>query len=317
MKRNLIITLLILTQITTQAATIKQLLNEQSLAVVEMKSNEKIQVGENFIVSENQNQCLLEVISVDKKMAIVSSKSCSDKSLLKIGKNIEKSLFDTTLIKKDEPLAEPPTAEQNTPTSPVENQIKSINDEANYKSLIISYMLTPKISITGTAYDGANSEAGSFEYNFKNSFKLGYEYSQFSKNTWNHGFLMDYTNLKFDTATIKGSISAPSTISLTGGMTLLTISYSGKYRWEQIYLPVGLALVSSTVDSTGSFTKTMEARILISYGFGIAITEQFNFEITTNAYSVNSSRVTSGTTTIVPNLGFLTHLQVNAKVLFR
>jgi hypothetical protein len=291
MKLVRIVTFILLTQTAAKAAVVKQLLNAQNLAIVELKNKESATVGDNFIISENKSQCLLEVIKVEKKIVTVSSNKCSDKSLLSIGKNIEKSLFDPTLIKPEEPKEAATTApelnpQQETAPTTIENT-KNNPESKSYKSLVIGFMLTPKILINGTAYNGSASEAGTFEYNFTSALKFGFEWSQFSKHSWNNGFLINYASLKFDKATSPGPISDTTTVSMAGGMTLLTIGYSGKYLWETFYLPLNLGLTSSTVDSTGYFTKAMKTQLYVGYGLGIAISEAFNFEITTNAYSIS------------------------------
>lgn len=315
-----IIVLLLIIQNSAQAATIRQLLNDQNLAIVELKNSEKIMVGENFIISENKNQCLLSVINVDQKIVTVSSKDCIDKSNLTIGKHVEKSLFDPNIIKQQ------PKVTSNDP-SDIESEFtqgemvsttqlpKERIKAEQYGSLAINYVLSPKIVITSTIYSGSSSEVGTLEYNFDNAFKFGFEWSQFARNSWNNGFLIDYTSLKFSSFTLKG-VSASTTSTITGGMTLLTVGYSGKYRWEQIYLPVNLGIASSTVDSTGSFTRTVAARTFASLGIGVAVNEKFNLELTSSAYGITAGNTTSGTTTLVPSVGYLSNLQLNSRILF-
>ena len=315
MKFVKLITMLALIQTTAQAATVKQLLNDQSLVLVELKKNENAAVGDKFIVGDDKNQCLLEVVSIDKKNANLSSKNCTDKSLLSIGKKIEKSLFDPSLVKQ-EAAATISSSEPvvNAEAKPLESTSTSTGNET-YTAFIIGYMLSPKITISGTALTGTLLESGTFEYNFSNAIKFGFEWSQFDRNDWNNGFLIDYTSLKFDTATVKSGSSSTSG-SITGGMTILTVAYNGKYRWEQFYFPISLGLSSSTVDSTGSFTKTLQARAYAALGVGFSITKSFNLELTSNSNTVTGSTITSGGTTIYPDVGYLNYLQLNAKILF-
>ena len=317
MKLIAIASLIILTQTYATAATVKQLLNGQNLAIIELKNKETAVVGENFIISDNQSQCLLEVIKVENKNVTVSSEKCGDKNLLSIGKTVDKSLFDPSLIKAAEPKEIVTTQLEVANPAPQPVPSMSYGASNDYKSLVIGYMLTPKILINGTAYSGTVSEAGTFEYNFTSALKFGFEWSQFNKHSWNNGFLFDYASLKFDEVTVTGAASGSSTASMIGGMTLLTIGYSGKYLWETFYFPLKLGLNSSTVDSTGYFTKAMKTQLLVGYGLGFAISDTFNFEITTNAYSISPITVTSGTTTIVSQLGYLTNIELNAKILFR
>ena len=55
MKLIAIASLIILTQTYATAATVKQLLNGQNLAIIELKNKETAVVGENFIISDNQS----------------------------------------------------------------------------------------------------------------------------------------------------------------------------------------------------------------------------------------------------------------------
>lgn len=301
----------------SQAATIKQLLNDQNLALVELKDKETAELGQNFIVSGDSGQCLLDVLNIDKNMVTVSTAKCSDKSILSIGKNIEKSLFPSELLSKS---SEPKNENENNPTSPPPvvptNEPLAIGN-VYYLSLNLDSMLAPKISITGTAYSGAASEAGTFEYSFSNALKLGFEWSQFNQNSYNSGFLFEYVSLNFDTATIKGSLSAPSTVNVTGGMKVTTIAYAGKYRWENFYLPFLVGISGSSVDNTALFTRTLESRSLFSLGVGININEKINLEMSSNAHSIYAGTVTTGGITIVPNVGFLNYLQFTVKFLFK
>ncbi len=313
--------MIIITQTVANAANIKQLLNEQALAIVELKNGEKIEVGESFIASEGKAQCLLEVLSLDKRIVTVSSKACSDKSILTIGKNVEKSLFDAKLTQTEAKAEFPPPnelaieKEKSAPAPPEERKVEPTAKDS-YGSFYIGYMLAPKIVINGTAFTGTSSERGTFEYKFSNAVTFGFEASQFRRNSWNNGVYVNYASLKFDTASLTGAVSGTTTVTMTGGMTFLTLAYAGKYRWETVYFPLNIGFVSSTVDSTGTFTRTMAAKVLVSYGIGFAMTETFNLEFITAATTVTSSTTSSSGTTIVPELGYLTNIQLNAKFLF-
>ena len=310
--------MIFVTQTVANAANIKQLLNDQDLAIIQLKNGEKIEVGENFIVSENKNQCLLEALSIDKRIVTVSSKACSDKSILTIGKTVEKSLFDPKLTQTETlPQAAEPTIEKEKATvAPIPEAKDGPAVKESYGAFVMGYMLAPKILLNGTAYAGTSSERGTFEYKFSNTLTFGFEASQFRRNSWNNGVFFHYAALKFDTVTISGPVSGTSSGTMTGGMTILTLAYAGKYRWETAYFPLNIGFLSSTVDSTGSFTRTMAAKVLVSYGLGFAMTETFNLEFITAASTVTSSTTSSSGTTIVPELGYLTNIQLNAKFLF-
>lgn len=313
--------MIFITQTIANAGTVKQLLNEQNLAIVELKNGEKIEVGESFIVLEDKNQCLLEVISVNKRIVTVSSKACEDKSILTLGKNVEKSLFDPKLIQaeeKTEPALEKELAieKEKTIAAPAEEKKEEPLPKESYGSFYIGYILNPKIVVNVTAFDSTSSEAGTFEYTFSNAVTFGWEASQFQKHSWNNGIFVNYAALKFDKFSVTSAASGTTSGTLSGGMTLLTIAYAGKYRWETNYFPFNIGFISSTVDSTGTYTRTIAAKMLVSYGFGIALSEKFNLEFIAAANTLTSSTTTSSGVTIVPETGYLTNIQVNAKFLF-
>lgn len=121
-----LITLLTLLSGNVEAATIKQILNEKNLAIVELKRNEKIKSGDYLIAADEKNQCLLEVISISEKVATVSSQGCTDKTLLIVGRDVEKSLFDPDLLKAQASTG----AADNDSTAPVlasENESNDFN----------------------------------------------------------------------------------------------------------------------------------------------------------------------------------------------
>lgn len=300
------------------AGTVKQLLNSQDLAIVEIAKNEKIEVGQSFLATNETSQCLVEILSLDKNLATVSTKNCEDKTLLVVGKKIEKSLFDNSLLTKNNIPSEIPKTEEvlQTPEK-AEPKSNKISSEQDYIALKISYILNPKIKIEGTAFSGTSSENGTFDYEFDNTINLGFEWSQFANNTWNHGVLIDYTSLKFNRTTITGSSSGTSVVTVSGGMTVLGISYIGKYRGDEFYLPVTLGITNSYVDNSAAFTKTIATKALFGIGFGIAVNNNVNLELTSNATTVTSSSVTSSGTTIVPELGYFNYLQLGLKILFR
>jgi len=313
--------LIFVTQTSAFAGTVKQLLNDQNLAIIELKTGEKIEVGEKFIVSEDKNQCLLEVISISQKLATVTSKACTDKSILSIGKNVERSLFDPKLLQPEEKI-EPAMAKdlaiekEKTIAAPTEEKREEPLVNEGYGSFYIGYIINPKILINVTAYDSTSSDTGTFEFTFSNAVTLGWEASQFRRHSWNNGIFVNYAALKFDKFSLTTAASGTGSGTLTGGMTLLTVAYAGKYRWDTNYFPFNIGFISSTVDSTGTFTRTISAKMLVSYGFGIALTETFNLEFIAAANTLTSSNTTTSGTTIVPQLGYLTNVQINAKFLF-
>jgi hypothetical protein len=109
MKFFIIATLLAYTP--ANAATIKQLLNDQDLVVLELEKGETTAMGENFISSNEKTQCLVEVLSIKERIVNATSKRCNDKTSLSVGKKVEKSLIDPSNLKQE------PAAVQGNPSS--------------------------------------------------------------------------------------------------------------------------------------------------------------------------------------------------------
>lgn len=146
---------------------------------------------------------------------------------------------------------------------------------------------------------------------------MGFEWSQFRKESWNNGFSIEYANPQFDSFTVYGNVSGSTTGTLSGGMTLLSIAYAGKYRWDKVYLPTLVGITSSSVDSTGTFTKTLATRVLFGLGVGFLVNDKFALEFTSNSNTVVGSSILTGGTTITPDTGYLNYLQISGKFLFR
>ncbi len=298
----------------SKAAIVKQLLNDQNLAVIELtKNNESALVGDSFIASNETSQCALKVVSIEGLIATTTSSDCVDKSALKVGNKVEKSLFAKDVLNKS---ATEKVAEPKVDTTPALKTDLAL-DEQNYFGLSIGYMISPKMKIDIVATNGATSESGYFEYKFSNALRIGFEWSQFKRERWNSGFSVEYANPQFDSYTAYGNASGAASGSLTGGMTLLSISYAGKYRWDKVYLPTVMGITSSSVDSTGILTKTLTTSALFGLGVGFLINDNFALELTSNANTVTGGVVTSGGTTITPSTGYLSNLQISGKFHFR
>lgn len=296
------------------AAEIKQLLNDQSLAVVELSTDEKsTMVGDSFLASNETSQCILKILSIDGRNATASTSDCNDKSALKVGKKIEKSLFAKEALEKpsipEKPLA--PTTD-NVPAFKPE----PMTSERNYLGFSIGYMVTPKLKIDVFATNGSSSESGYFEYQFSNTLRLGFEWSQFMRDSWNNGFSVEYANPQFDSFTVFGTVSGSTSGTLSGGMTLFSLGYAGKYRWDRIYLPTLIGITSSSVDSSGIFTKTLATRVLAGLGIGFLINDSFAIEFSSNSNTVAGSSVLTGGTTFTPESGNLNYWLINAKFRF-
>lgn len=225
-------------------------------------------------------------------------------------------------VSVSEPAIDDAESDESATTLPEEAESETMPEQKHsqrdsYSALVVSYVLSPKISFKGEFRDTTAFESGSLTYLLENAFKIGYEWSQFRRNSWNNGFFFDYIDLKFDSFKLKGDTSGEYYSEMTGGMTILTGAYSGKYRWDTFYLPVAAGFSSSTVDSSGSLTKSIRTRALVSAGVGFAVHENFSLEFMTSAVSVIADSVTSGTVTIRPTeLGYLTYSQISLKALF-
>lgn len=304
------------------AATIKQLLNSQDLAIVELSRNEKIEVGENFLVNGDNSQCLLEVLKVNKRLTTVSTKQCTDKSILSTGQKVEKSLFET------EPPPPPPTkVEIITPREPLqsnhsqetpaEKKVETTYQSNSYKALILGTTINPTMLMNINAIQGTTSEVGKYEYEGSSSFLLGYEYSQFNEDSWNNGINIDYVRVPLTTARFVGNTLGTASFSISDSITSISIAYAGKYRWSKVYLPIGLGFTSSTVDSNALFTRTLTTSSLAWLGIGLHVSEKFNIELLSRATAISGSTVVSSGITIKPaEYGYLRYFLLNFKILF-
>lgn len=214
--------------------------------------------------------------------------------------------------------AEPPP-----PQEPVENPVPAApvpvtyqSERNQYHGLLIGYWISPLMKMDATATQGTASGSGSFEFQMKSGLNIGYEWSQFKRQSWNNGILVDYVSVDFDEAKIKDSTST-TTVSVPGRLSILTVSYSGKYRWEEFYLPLGAGLASSSVSGNdGLLTKSIKTPVVFWIGVGFTPSEKIALELVSKAYSVTASTVTSNGTTLKPDPGTIAGLQINLKVLF-
>jgi hypothetical protein len=289
------------------AAVIKQLLNSENLAVIELSNEEKAEQFTSFIAQADDKQCLLKVLSTKDNLITASSEKCEDKSLLKVGMNLEKSLFDASVIKE-------PSKPEEKSTAPNETS-QNVSSIGLYNAILVGMNLNPSMKIDGKATSGGLTENGSFEYKFNPSIHFGYELSQFNQNSWNNGFSLEYSKMNFDEATVSGSNSGSSTVSLTGSMSIFSMLYQGKYLWNSFYLPVATGFVSNSVDSTGSYTKTIKTRWMLGFGVGVALNNNILLEFKSMATTVTSDSFTSSGITYTPDVGYFSTAQLTLKYL--
>lgn len=194
--------------------------------------------------------------------------------------------------------------------------LASNSNSKNYFSVFAGILINPKIKIPINVFSGTTAESGSFEYTFKQSYKVGIEWSQFSEHSWNNGLLIDYSRMEMDEASAYGSTSGSSTLKVTDSISIINIAYAGKYRWDNFYLPVYLGLSSSNVDSSALFTKTIQAKSYAGLGIGLNI-DSFSIELTSNSNAIDSSTVTASGNTVMPSMGYLNYLQLTIKFLLQ
>lgn len=310
LKKNMILIFLglVLTSLNLNAAVIKQLLNSENLAVIELTETEKSEQFTSFIAQADDKQCLLKVLSTKDALITASTEKCNDKSVLKVGMTLEKSLFDTSAIKDTDSKPKDPVAPNAQPNT-------EENSSRLYNAILVGININPSMKIDGKATSGGASENGTFEYKFNPSVHFGYELSQFNRNSWNNGFSLEFSKMNFDEATVSGSNSTTSTFSLTGSMSVFSVLYQGKYLWNSFYIPVATGFVSNSVDSTGSYTKTIKTRWMLGFGVGVALNNDLLLEFKSMAATVTSDSFTSSGVTYTPDVGYFSTAQITMKYL--
>ncbi len=192
---------------------------------------------------------------------------------------------------------------------------ETITKKTEYRAILIGYWMSPKMKFDYNA-TGISSYGGTVEYSMKSSPVVGYEWSQFNQNSWNHGYQIDYTKVDFNTAIVTGG-GAIASGSVNGSLSIVGLTYTGKYCWEKFYLPTGIGLSSSSVTGNdAAFTKTIRSVVGAWVGIGLHASEKLNLELVSKSYSVLGDMVTSGGFVISANTGYLAGLQLNAKILF-
>lgn len=183
------------------------------------------------------------------------------------------------------------------------------------QGVYFGFLLTPKLRHETTRTTAILGERQTTEISSHSAPKLGFEWTQFVANSWNHGVAVDVAFLKFDS--ISGS--TPSTTvegSYDGGMNILTVAYAGRRRWEAVYLPVYLGLAASTVDTTGALTKTFAARVHAGLGLGVMAGLKTNLELSANTYGFTSDLVNSAGVEYRPSVGSISYVQLAIKTYF-
>lgn len=168
-------------------------------------------------------------------------------------------------------------------------------ENVTYKAITFGYLINPNTSLETTDYYSFSSEKANYSYSFKDSFSLGFEWSQFNKNSWNHGISINYMNLKSDsTSTTSTFHGAVSKAELPGDLTIFSLGYSGKYRFENFYIPTQIAIATSSVDSKSRITQSLKPHALLSVGAGFIVHDRVVIEGGQNIFLINTKQARSG-----------------------
>lgn len=179
--------------------------------------------------------------------------------------------------------------------------------------LTFGLVFNPRIVIPVTRVTGATTEKGQLKYDLQNSLQISLEFSQFDKNSWNHGVKIDYTRFEFESVQFEGDNSGSITSAVNGALNLLTAAYVGKYRWDQFYIPLQVGVVTASNNTSDEFTKSIKVAGYLALGAGYVFTDQFAAEFSTSLYGIKSDTTTVGATTTVPENGALGYFELTAK----
>lgn len=184
-----------------------------------------------------------------------------------------------------------------------------------YTALHLGYMSNPSIVVKGTESNGMFMGSTRMEYNLQESIKIGFEWTEFQKDRWNNGVFADYAKLKFSKIDTESTVYPDSVAPIDGSLSLVSIGYTGRYRWDQIYVPIYIGWVHSSVQSMAILTKTMRSTIYNALGIGFVVSDKLNVELLFSAYEIKGDRVESGTAWLDPRPARLDSIAVGFKIL--
>lgn len=87
-----------------QTGTIKQLVPDADIAVVELAEGHELKTGTVFLASYEGKQCRLQVKSLNSKSATVSLSRCPFKESLRIGQTVEVALYEENVQDQNPPV---------------------------------------------------------------------------------------------------------------------------------------------------------------------------------------------------------------------
>ncbi len=90
--KKLAMIILMMLPFSAHAYKIKQMIGDQELAVVDIKDDKTLSVGDKLLATSKDRNCSLEIVSIKDKFATVSTAKCEFQKELKINQELEKSL---------------------------------------------------------------------------------------------------------------------------------------------------------------------------------------------------------------------------------
>jgi len=266
-----------------------QVYNGQGLAAVSVDKPSKYKGSITLLVQGNQ--CDVDIHSNQGGKLVLKTNSCFDTNVVKAGDKFEISILQS-------------------------EKAKTASSEDEYKAFSIGMWMNQKLHYDLKISDGTQSESGYADYSLSNSLVFGYEWSQFTQEQWNHGFTIDFTQVAFSSVSVYSPSSGTLSGSIPGKMNIINIAYSGKYRWENGYLPTGIGLSSGSTSGAEGIVKDFSPSLVMWLGFGLAVTPKANFEIISKAIAFNGKPFTSGGLTLTPESGMMSSLEVAGKFRF-
>ncbi|KHD87418.1 MAG: hypothetical protein OM95_14640 [Bdellovibrio sp. ArHS] len=267
-----------------------------------LDAGEKISVGDVLSLPEN---CFAKVTTVSGRRVSALLGTCADPS--KIIPGIVANTVDVEEVEKNVKIDE--------------SKIEPLaSTKESYFSIGLGLVFSPKAKMDFKYYSGATQLSGNAEFDFGSAISLNGEWSQFKKYSWNNGVLLSYVNMKLDKGTVALAGQSSSGTIADSDLSILTAAYAGKYRWHTFYLPVYAGLSNGILNSKDQFLKSVTTRVFVALGAGYVINDILNLETMLNVHTTYSAGGTytssSGTYTLVPEVGSLTYLQIVIKAIF-
>lgn len=303
------------------AASIRQIVLDKNYVVIQIEEDSIVKVGDTFFATNKGKQCPLEVTTIKESFAFARINNCPFKNDLEVGQKVEAAIFsseeesqhsknaeDSVMPTPSPILVTPP------PSSEVEEQSVGKN-KRSYSSLFIGPFYGTKIRMAGTAFSSTASEKGAIEYSTKTNVYFGFEWSEFKRFSWNNGLEFSFNHIILDTVTISSSFGSSNGI-ISGEIGFYNFSYSGKYMWEQIYLPVGIGLTAVKYSEDIPILKATKGSLISWLGIGVNVNPFLSLEFQSRVQMLRVDEVSSGTVRIIVDTASVTGAGVVAKFLF-